>query len=46
MISGIISRFFNKRPNNSHVKILVIEDNEVDQKVAVAAIEQGGYASL
>jgi DNA-binding response OmpR family regulator len=29
-----------------HIKVLVIEDTEVDQRLACAAIERGGYTSL
>jgi len=29
-----------------HIKVLVIEDTEVDQRVACAAIERGGYTAL
>ena len=29
-----------------HIKILVIEDTEVDQRLACAAIERGGYTAL
>jgi CheY-like chemotaxis protein len=38
--------FKAKAPDYKHIKILVIEDNPVDQKVAVAAIEKGGYTAL
>ena len=29
-----------------NIKVLVIEDNHVDQRLACAAIEQGGYTAL
>jgi len=29
-----------------HIKVLVIEDTEVDQRIACAAIERGGYTAL
>src|SRR5476649_2957454 len=29
-----------------HIKILVIEDTEVDQRIACAAIEKGGFTAL
>jgi len=29
-----------------HIKVLVIEDNDVDQRMACAAIERGGYMAL
>ena len=35
--------FFAAKPDKSAVRILVIEDNEVDQKIACAAVERGGY---
>lgn len=33
-------------PNNQHIKILVIEDNLVDMKIACEAIRRGGYSAV
>lgn len=38
--------FFSNPPDKKHIKILVIDDSEVDMKVACAAIERGGYSTL
>lgn len=36
-----------KVPNgHKHIKVLVIEDNEVDMRIACAAVERGGYSAL
>ena len=45
MLNKILSVFKPKVPQK-HIKILVIEDTEVDQRVACAAIERGGYTAL
>ena len=45
MIPKILS-IFNLRPTPKNIKILVIEDTQVDQRLAVAAIEHDGYISL
>jgi len=45
----MFNKFFNAlRPKVSkkHIKVLVIEDTEVDQRLACAAIERGGYTAL
>ena len=46
MVLTIITQLFSNAPDNKHIKILVIDDNEIDQKVACAAIERGGYSTL
>ena len=38
--------FRGPTPDNKHIKILVVEDNEVDMKVACAAIDRGGYSAI
>lgn len=45
MINKILS-IFSRRPTPQNIKILVIEDTQVDQRLACAAIESGGYTSL
>jgi DNA-binding response OmpR family regulator len=45
MLSKILSIFKAKAPQK-HIKILVIEDTEVDMRIACAAIEKGGYTAL
>ena len=45
MLSKILS-IFKPKTAQKHIKILVIEDTEVDQRVACAAIERGGYTAL
>ncbi len=37
---------FRPKIDRKHIRILVIEDTEVDQRVACAAIERGGYTSM
>jgi DNA-binding response OmpR family regulator len=37
---------FKHKVSQAHIKILVIEDTPVDQKVACSAIEKGGYTAL
>src|SRR5277367_414602 len=47
MLNKILSIFKPKAESlQTAVKILVIEDTEVDQRVACAAIERGGYIAL
>ena len=46
MILRKLASLFRHLPDNKYIKILVIEDNPVDQKVACAAIEKGGYSIL
>jgi len=47
MLDKILSIF---KPKNKalqkHIKVLVIEDTEVDQRLACAAVERGGYTAL
>src|SRR5580700_8495384 len=45
MISKILS-IFKPKIAQKNIKVLVIEDTEVDQRVACAAIEMGGYTAL
>jgi len=45
MLDKILS-IINPKALQKHIKILVIEDTEVDQRVACAAIERGGYTAL
>ena len=45
MIHKILS-IFSQRPTSKNIKILVIEDTQVDQRLTVAAIEHDGYISL
>jgi len=45
MLSKILS-IFKPKEAPKKIKVLVIEDTEVDQRLACAAIEQGGYTSL
>ena len=42
MISELLDIFKPKIAQN-HIKVLVIDDAEVDQRVACAAVERGGY---
>lgn len=43
-----IKSFFSPKPagNAPNICILIIEDSEVDQKVAVAAVTRGGYKAI
>ena len=43
---GQIKSFFKPKPKNTNVRILVIEDSEIDRKIACKAIELGGYTPL
>ncbi|MBF0571374.1 MAG: response regulator [Candidatus Omnitrophica bacterium] len=45
MFDNILSIFKPKAPQK-HIKVLVIEDTEIDRRVACAAIERGGYTAL
>jgi DNA-binding response OmpR family regulator len=45
MLSKIIS-IFKPRTLQKHIKVLVIEDAEVDQRMACAAVERGGYTAI
>jgi len=45
MIKDLLSIFKPKFAQN-HIKVLVIDDTEVDQRVACAAVERGGYTVL
>lgn len=45
MLDKFLANFKPKSPQN-HIKVLVIEDTEVDQRIACAAIERGGYTAL
>jgi len=45
MLSKILSIFKPKVPQK-HIKVLVIEDTAVDQRLACAAVERGGYTAL
>ena len=45
MLSKILS-VFKPKLLQKHIKVLVIEDTEVDQRLACAAIELGGYTAL
>jgi CheY-like chemotaxis protein len=45
MLSKVLS-IFKPRPQQKHIKVLVIEDTMVDQRVACAAVEKGGYTAL
>jgi len=41
-----IRSIFQPKVLKKDVKVLVIEDTEVDQRVACAAVERGGYTAL
>src|ERR1039457_1668267 len=41
-----IKSIFNPKEPQKHIKVLVIEETEVDQRLACAAIEKGGYTAL
>ena len=45
MLDKILS-IFKPKASHKEIKILVIDDTPVDQRVACAAIERGGYTSL
>jgi CheY-like chemotaxis protein len=46
MFSKLMSRFDKPRDPQKHIKVLVIDDTEVDRRLACAAIERGGYTAL
>ena len=47
MLNKLLSIFKPKaKALQKHIKVLVIEDTEVDQRMACAAIERGGYTAL
>jgi DNA-binding response OmpR family regulator len=43
---GKVMSIFRPKALQKHIKILVIEDTEVDQRLVCAAIERGGYTAL
>ena len=45
MLSKLLS-IFKPKVLQDHIKVLVIEDTEVDQRLACAAITSGGYTAL
>lgn len=45
MLCKILS-IFKPKIDQKHIKVLVIEDTEVDQRISCAAIERGGYTAL
>lgn len=45
MLSKILSTFKPKAAQK-HIKVLVIEDTQVDQRLACATIERAGYTAL
>ena len=45
MISKILS-IFKPKEAQKHIKVLVIDDGAVDQRLVCAAIERGGYTAL
>ena len=45
MISQILS-IFKPKEAQKHIKVLVIDDGAVDQRLVCAAIERGGYTAL
>ena len=45
MLDKIIS-IFKPKILKKHIKVLVIDDTEVDRRVACAAVERGGYTAL
>jgi DNA-binding response OmpR family regulator len=45
MLSKIMS-IIKPRVQQKHIKVLVIEDTDVDQRLACAAIERGGFTAL
>ncbi len=46
MFSKILQKFAPKAADNKQIKILVIEDSEVDQKLISMTVERGGYTAL
>jgi DNA-binding response OmpR family regulator len=45
MLSKLMS-IIKPRAQQKHIKVLVIEDTDVDQRLACAAVERGGYSAL
>ncbi len=45
MLNKILS-IFKPKSTQKHIKVLVIDDAEVDQRLACAAIELGGYTAI
>ena len=45
-LNSILGVFLPKKAQEKFISILVIDDSEVDQRVACAAIERGGYKAL
>ena len=43
MLKSILNIFAPKKAEPKFLSILIIEDNEVDQRIAGAAVERGGY---
>jgi CheY-like chemotaxis protein len=41
-----VKTFISPKSSQKNIRILVIEDNEVDQKIACAAVERGGYSAF
>jgi len=41
-----LKSIFKPKEAQKHIKVLVIEDSDVDQRIARAAIEKGGYTAL
>ena len=46
MFSKIFEKIFHKAPDNKQIKILIIEDSEVDQKLVSSTVTRGGYTAL
>ena len=45
MLGKLLSTF-KPKALQKHIKVLVIEDTEVDQRLACAAVDRGGYTAL
>ncbi|MDE1921693.1 MAG: response regulator [Candidatus Omnitrophica bacterium] len=45
MLSKVFS-IFKPRAQQKHIKVLIIEDTEVDMRLACSAVEKGGYTAL
>ncbi len=45
MIDKLLS-IFKPKPSQKHIRILVIDDTDVDQRLACAAVERGGFTAL
>lgn len=46
MLTKILEKFSSKPPDNKHIKILIIEDSEVDQKLVATTVTRGGYTAI